>query len=108
MSIIDASVLVSIYHEPDIFHEASLAWLQHHIESGAMIVAPLLVLSEVSGPIARKTGVAQQGNEAVHQIRTLPNLILVSIDEELASSAAQLAAELKLRGADAVYVALAA
>ena len=108
MSVIDASVLVSIYHEPDAFHEASLAWLQHHIDSGAMIVAPLLVLSEVSGPIARKTGTAQKGNEAVQQTYMLPNLILVPIDEDLANFAAQLAAELKLRGADAVYVALAA
>ncbi|CAA9315995.1 MAG: hypothetical protein AVDCRST_MAG93-5498, partial [uncultured Chloroflexia bacterium] len=42
------------------------------------------------------------------QIRMLPNLILVPLDEDLANSAAQLAADLKLRGADAVYIALAA
>jgi predicted nucleic acid-binding protein len=108
MSVVDASVLVSVSYDRDTFHEQSLAWLQRHIGSGAIIVAPLLVLSEVSGPVARQTGEAQQGYHAIQHLRSLPNLYLVPLDENLAESAGRFAAELRLRGADAVYVALAA
>ncbi len=108
MTVVDASVLVSVYHAPDAFHQPSVAWLQQYIRSGAIIVVPLLVLSEVAGSIARQTSAPQQGHEAVRQLRALPNLVLVPIDERLATLSAQLAADLRLKGADAIYVAVAA
>ena len=108
MTVVDASVLVSVYHVPDAFHQPSAAWLQQHIRSGAIIVAPLLILSEVGGAIARQSANPQQGQEAFLQLRALPNLFLVPFDERLANLSAQLAADLRLKGADAVYIAVAA
>ena len=107
MTVVDASVFVSVYHVPDAFHQPSIAWLQQHIRSSGIIVAPLLVLSEVAGPIARQTGDAFQAREAVQHIRALPHLYLVPLDEALADLSAGISADLRLRGADAVYVALA-
>ena len=108
MTVVDASVLVSVTYPGDVFHQISTAWLQQHLHTGAMLVAPLLILSEVAGPVARQTGDPVQGHAAVQQVRALPHLYLVPIDEEIATLAAQLAADLRLRGADAIYVAVAA
>ena len=106
MTIVDASVFVAVYHAPDAFHATSTAWLQRHVRSGAPIVLPLLVFSEVAGPIARQTGDPLQAHRAVRQLRALPRLYLIPLDAALADLSAELAADLRLRGADAVYVAL--
>jgi predicted nucleic acid-binding protein len=108
MTVVDASVLVSVYHASDAFHQLSIEWLQQYSRSGAIIVVPLLVLSEVAGSIARQTSDPYQGREAVRQLRALPNLVLVPVDERLATLSAQLAADLRLKGADAIYVAVVA
>ena len=108
MTVVDASVWVSVYHAPDLFHDRSMAWLQQQLHAGAILVAPLVVLAELAGPIARQTGDPDQAHQAVQQLRRLPQLYLVPVNEVLATLAAQLAADLRLRGADAVYVALAA
>lgn len=107
MSVADASVFVAYYYPQDIFHATSRAWLQQHLGAGERIVAPLLILGEVAGALARQTGDPQIAHAAVQQIHALPGLDLVPLNEELADLAAQLAADLRLRGADACYVAVA-
>ena len=77
------------------------------VVQGEPVAAPLLVLAEVAGAVARRTGVSELGARAVSQMQRLPNARLVPVDTELAQLGAQLAAELRLRGADALYVALA-
>jgi predicted nucleic acid-binding protein len=47
------------------------------------------------------------GNRAIALLQQLPNARLVPVDRPLAVLAAGIAAELYLRGADALYVALA-
>ncbi len=106
MKVVDASVLVSYYHPQDIFHQLSRAWIQQTILAGEVIVAPLLLIGEVAGAIARRTNDSLLGHQAVQEMRTLP-LSLIQIDEDLANLTAQLAADLLLRGADATYVAVA-
>ena len=57
--------------------------------------------------IARRTDKARLRQAIVQQIRQLPTLQLVASDEELGGYAAELAASYRLRGADALYVAIA-
>ena len=64
-------------------------------------------MSEVAGVIRRETGDPVLARQAVDWLYTLPELHRFPLDEALASVAADLAIELALRGADAVYVALA-
>jgi predicted nucleic acid-binding protein len=72
-----------------------------------VIVAPTLLLVEVAGAIARRTGDAARTERIIRLTRSLSGLRWVSLTAGLGDRAAKLATELRLRGADAIYVALA-
>ena len=59
------------------------------------------------GGVARRTGVAENGHNAVGIIRALRWIESIPMDQSLAHEATQIAGSRRLRGADAVYVALA-
>lgn len=107
MYVVDASVWISWFVPADAHHDPSRRWMSAQVVQGESVVAPLLVLAEVAGAVARRTGVSELGVHAVSLMQHLPNARLVAVDTELAQLGAQLAAELRLRGADALYVALA-
>jgi predicted nucleic acid-binding protein len=107
MVVIDASVWISHLIPHEIHHGASRRWLMGIINDGGAIAVPALLLAEVGGAIARRTGDPDLGYEAVAHIIATPNLRLVYTDEELGLLAAHLAAAQRLRGADATYVAVA-
>lgn len=106
--VIDASVLVSRVVPGDVNHDASRRWLDLHVVRGGLVVAPAVILPEVAGAIARRTGKPRIAHRAVAALLRLVELRLVAIDAALAETAARLAADLRLRGADALYVATAA
>ncbi len=108
MTVADASVLVSIFTPADPFHQASRTWLEAHLLAGGTITAPSIILSEIAGAIARPTQNPERGRQAVADFQALPRVTLVDVDRALAEESAELACALLLRGADAVYVALAA
>jgi predicted nucleic acid-binding protein len=105
--VVDASVWVSSFLPRDINHAASRRWIEHALAND-MVVSPGLLLPEVTGALARRTGQTGSSNRALELLRRHPNSRLAIIEADLAVSAAELAGELRLRGADAVYVALAA
>jgi predicted nucleic acid-binding protein len=107
MVVIDASVWVSRLVSQDVHHDASRRWLEEYTEHGGRIITPALLLPEVAGAISRRTGESKLANQVVKQLQRLPLLQLVSVDQRLGQAAARLAANLGLRGADAVYVAVA-
>jgi predicted nucleic acid-binding protein len=105
--VVDASVWVSRFLPADVHHDPSHCWLGEQVARGEPIAAPLLVLAEVAGAVARRTGLSELGAHAVSLMQHLPNARLVPVDAELAQLGARVAAQLRLRGADALYVALA-
>lgn len=107
VTVMDASVWVSALVPPDINHIASHLWLGQYLADGGGIVIPALLLPEVAGAISRRTGQPDLGHRAANAVLRIPGLRLVPVDARLAGEAAELAADLRLRGADAVYVALA-
>lgn len=107
MYVVDAGVWVSRVVEEDVNHEASRLWLAGLVEEGATIAVPALLLAEVAGAIARRTGRPELALQALSLLQRLPNMRLVPIEAELAQLAGRFAADLGLRGADAVYVSLA-
>jgi len=107
MIVIDASVMVSVFYDRDVRHLESRRWLRAYLRSGQLLIAPILLLSEVAGAITRRTGDVQSGRLAVRRLWHLPELQLIVIDTALGLRTTELAADLGLRGADAVYVALA-
>ena len=107
MWVVDASVWVSRLVSTELNHEISRRWLHEIISSGALIAAPSLLLVEVASAIVRRTDDSSLGVAAFRGIQTLPNLRLVALDATLAEAAAKLGTDLRLRGADATYVAVA-
>lgn len=107
MYVVDASVWVSWFVPADAHHDPSRRWMSTQVAQGEPVAAPLLVLAEVAGAVARRTGFSELGAHAVSLLQHLPNARLVAVDTELAQLGARLAAELRLRGADALYVSLA-
>ena len=107
MAVVDASVWVARLLRTDSFYEKSRDWLGKFFLKGGFLISPGLLLAEVSGALARRTGNPNLGQEALSLLMYLPGLQLVPIDPPLAESAAMLAADLRLRGADAFYVTVA-
>lgn len=107
MPVVDASVIVSalLPHEP--YFESSKGFLRHCVDRDELILIPALALAEVAGPIARRTNNTALGQRSVAFLLGLPTLRIVSIDDTLGTLAAKIAAEQRLKGADAVYVAIA-
>ena len=79
-----------------------------HIADGGWLISPTLLLAEVAGAVARRTGNPRLARRAVAAVLRLPALRLVPVDEVLARAAAALAGQFRVRGADAVYIAAAA
>ena len=104
---VDASVRVSRQVAADAHHPLSQTWLEAFVGNGGQWVAPVWLLAEVVGAISRRTTEARLGQAALKMVLGLPALRIVSVERRLGMRAAQLAADLGLRGAEAGYVALA-
>ena len=68
---------------------------------------PTLVLPEVAAAVARGQDDADLARRFAAALGKLPHLVVVPLDETLAVQAADLAAQHRLRGSDAVYAAVA-
>jgi predicted nucleic acid-binding protein len=105
--VLDASVWVSRLVPQDEFHEDIKSWMEHQRGAGVQFISPALLLAEVGGAVSRRTGNPSLGRQAITRLKSLPGLRLVEMDNELMDEAANLAAELGLRGADSIYVTAA-
>jgi predicted nucleic acid-binding protein len=103
----DASVRVARFVPADLHHEASRAYPHDHLADGGRLALPPLLPMEVAGAVSRRTGDQRQADFVVSLLRATPGLYWVGLSGELRDQAASLAVRLRLRGADAVYVALA-
>lgn len=106
--VVDASVWAGFFIPADVHHPVSRRWLrEQYSEHDRRLFGPSLVLAEVAGAVARRTGDSALAATIVTEMLTLPEIEIVPLDEDMAQDAARLAADLRLRGADACYVAVA-
>jgi predicted nucleic acid-binding protein len=70
-------------------------------------MVPNLVLAEVAGAISRTRNDPVRAEAFATTLGRLPNVTVVALDEALGYQARALAAQYGLRGADAVYAAVA-
>ncbi|MEB2334826.1 MAG: type II toxin-antitoxin system VapC family toxin [Anaerolineaceae bacterium] len=105
--VVDASVWVARLVSEDVFYEPVKKWMSERLEAEDQFLAPSLLLAEVGGVIGRRTTSAL-GLRAIEQLQNLQGLQLIEMEHSLIQEAAQLAAELGLRGSDSIYVAVAA
>lgn len=107
MIVVDASVWASVYLAQDAHHIASRRWLRRWTSGGGGVVAPTLLVAAVAGAIARRIGQPRLAHQIVGDLLDDPTVSLVPLDADLAEAVARVAIDLRLRGADAVYVAVA-
>lgn len=106
--IVDASVWVARFLKDDVHHASAAACLTHALRRGKRLSVPVLAWAEVAGAIGRRSDSREAAIQALALLQQRRWIDGVSIDGTLGRQAVLLAAEHRLRGADAVYVALAA
>lgn len=102
---IDASVFVSSARSDEPDYLLSRTFLRK--ARSMKIYCPSLALAECAAAIARQTNDPHLARELINMVENFPGIELVSLDLSLARRAAQIAVDHRLRGADAVYVAVA-
>lgn len=106
-TVLDASVFVADTVTTEPFHLDAHDLLAALAAEGAAIYLPGIILPEVAAAVARGTGNQDLARQSVTLYRQWPGVRIIPVDEVLADLAADLAAGQRIRGCDAVYVALA-
>lgn len=107
MPVIDASVYVALINANEEAHMSSWNWFRAAQAAQEQIVAPAILLPEVAAAISRGVGDTGLAVKVVEQLENTGVIEIVSITQVVAQQAARIAAEHRIRGCDAVYVALA-
>ena len=107
---IDASVFISAFKPSESDSEASQALLETVFggESEVWVFSPTLLIVEVAASIARVFDDEDKGLAAASAVQTLPRQVFIPLTEAVAENASVLGTRYRLRGADAVYAAVAA
>ncbi|MCP3962435.1 MAG: type II toxin-antitoxin system VapC family toxin [bacterium] len=107
MYTVDASVWVNAFDQREPGHETSWRFLEAVHAQTLTVVVPNLLCVEIAGAISRTRNEPARAQEFATAVAHLPNVTLLPLDEELAQEAQHLAAQNGLRGADAIYAAVA-
>ena len=108
MPVVDASVIVSWYLEQDANFSAADRWASTSSRLGEAWHFPAIILPEIAAAIGRTFGAEALAKRSIAAFVDLSEVHLHPVTVALATSAAALAASLRIRGCDAIYVALAA
>ena len=107
MYTVDASVWVNAFDQREPGHLVSRQFLEVVRDQALSIIVPNLVLVEVAGAISRTRQAPVQAQAFAIALSRLPHVTVRALDEVCAVHALTLAAQHGLRGADAVYAAVA-
>ena len=104
---VDASVFLNGFNPYEAGHEESHRLLAQIQDKAVPIIVPTLLLPEVAAAVSRGRDDADLARRFSANLRHLPHLFLVPLDQTLADQAADIAAQHQLRSSDAVYAAVA-
>jgi predicted nucleic acid-binding protein len=107
MYTVDASVWVNAFDQREPGHQVSRQFLEALRNQALPVIVPNLVLAEVAGAISRTRRTSAQAQAFATALSRLPHVTVRVLDEGCALHAITLAAQHGLRGADAVYAAVA-
>jgi predicted nucleic acid-binding protein len=105
--VVDTSVYVALMNKEDVGHEVSRRWFESVVRNGERLVAPVIIMAEAGAAITHGLNDPAFGQQVVEQISQLSFLELIPIDYSLAELAAGIAVNYRIRGCDALFVALA-
>ncbi len=107
MAVIDASVYIALINAHEKDHTTSWAWFEQAKAARELIVAPVILLAEVAAALSRGVGDLVLAHRVVQQLEHSGLIELVPVTLAMAERAAAIAADHRIRGCDAIYVALA-
>jgi predicted nucleic acid-binding protein len=107
MAVIDASVYAALVNAHEKEHASSWAWFEQARAAGESFVAPVILLAEVAAALSRGMGDPTLAHRVVQQLAHAEVVELIPITMAMAEQAAEIAAEHRIRGCDALYLALA-
>lgn len=107
MYTIDASIFIRDTDPNDPDHELCRSLLEALDRGSVPVIVPNLLLAEVAASVSRTRRDPIRARIAAAAITAFAHIQLVTLDDGLAQVAAEFAADRALRGADAVYVAVA-
>ena len=72
MTVVDASVWVSLFILSDAHHSLSRSWIEARLAAAEPLAIPELTLVEVAGAVSRLSGSSSKGVDAVRRILATP------------------------------------
>ena len=108
MAVLDASVVTAFFLESDAHHARATRWRDTVVSPDEPWNVPTILLAELAASISRQTGSVQLANRVLTQFHLLDDVKVFEVGHYLAGSSATIAAAQRIKGCDAIYVALAA
>ena len=107
MAVLDASVYVALTNAREDHHEAAWKWFRQALVRGELVVAPVVILAEVAAALSRGQLDPRLAGSVIQRLVHSRSVELVPVSHGLGQLAATIAATHRIRGCDAIYVALA-
>lgn len=107
MLTVDANVFVSAASTTEVQYGASMLFLSRLLSLSLPLYYPTIVVSETTAGIVRPTNNVSLARRTADNLGLLTGMNLIAVDENRARLASELAITYRLRGADAIYVAVA-
>jgi len=104
---IDASVFVASYRSQETCCAISRDLLRLVRQADVPLMEPSILPVEIAAALAHAGEKAEWATEYAESVMAFPCLSLQSLDERMARRALTIATQYRLRGADALYVAVA-
>jgi predicted nucleic acid-binding protein len=107
MAVVDASILIGLYSKVDPHHASCRAWFAGLQPRAGSIITPAIAASETCSGLSRGSANPALARAVLKELLAEDLVSLVPVDKRLAALGARIAIEQRIRGCDALYVALA-
>lgn len=104
--VVDASLLTSWFLMQDVNYTKSDVWFSHYLAADGIVSIPEFALVELSASIVRQTQQPSLAKSIAVSLYRRPFQVR-SLDRGLVATSIDIAADLRLKAGDAIYVALA-
>jgi predicted nucleic acid-binding protein len=108
MYVIDSSVLLSGFFDYEPYHKESQKCLRYFKENPSVpVFLPEFVIPEIGCVISRRIKKSKLGIEFAKSLRGFVNFKFIPVDRYIADLSLEIGSFLNLKGADAIFVAVA-